>query len=297
MISVLICSANESFLKQVKNNIEQTIGVEYELLSFDNGIEKKGICAVYNILAGQARFPYLCFVHEDILFQTTNWGQVINDVFSQQADTGVIGVAGCKYKSKLFSGWFSGNTALDCAQITHRYSDGDEVISLGSERQKGIEEVVCIDGVFICCRQEIWKQIKFNEDFLRGFHFYDLDFSLQASAVTKVMVTYQIEMLHITTGGDFGNNWVTTAIDYHECYRENLPNVKLVAYSAGMEIDISRTWLDVLKKYKISWKNRVRWVTMQRLYHHPSLYYPVVKFLFYKSLGLARVHKLIKRTR
>ena len=76
MISVLICSADNSLLNQVKANIEQTIGVEHEILFFDN-LEKKGICEVYNSLAAQAKFSYLCFVHEDILFQTLNWGLLL----------------------------------------------------------------------------------------------------------------------------------------------------------------------------------------------------------------------------
>ncbi len=212
MISVLICSADNSLLNQVKRNIEQTIGVEHEILFFDN-VEKKGICEVYNALASRAKFSYLCFVHEDVLFQTPNWGIVIGDIFSQSPAIGAVGVAGSKYKSKCFSGWYSGMQAFDCANILHRYSYGDEPIYLQPNKGNILEDVVCLDGVFICSRKEIWQQLKFNETNVKGFHFYDIDFSLRASGICRIAVSYNINMVHITKGGDFGDSWVKEAIN------------------------------------------------------------------------------------
>ncbi|MFI5186096.1 MAG: glycosyltransferase [Chitinophagales bacterium] len=297
MISVLICSANNFFLDQIRNNIAQTIGVEHEILYFDNSKEKKGICAVYNFLASKARFPNLCFVHEDILFATTDWGVIIRDIFSENDDIGVIGIAGSKYKSKLFSGWFSGVKEFDCANIAHQYSYGNELIYLKPGKEKLTEEVVCIDGVFICCRRRIWEQLNYNEEELPGFHFYDIDFSLKASEVCTVCVAYAIDITHITKGGDFGNNWVETAIRFHNLSYDKLPNTKLIAYSAKQEMMIAKTWLDILKKYKISWKNKIKWIKIQRLHFNPVLYYSIAKFLFYRPFGLRLIHKLFRKIR
>jgi len=297
MISVLICSANDFYLRQIRDNIEQTIGVEHEVLSFDNSKERRGICAVYNLLAAKAKFPYLCFVHEDIVFETTDWGVIINEIFSQRTDIGVIGVAGSKYKSKLFSGWFSGIHKFDCANITHQYSYGSELIYLHPDKQRFIEDVVCVDGVFICCRQSIWEKLKFNEDQLHGFHFYDIDFSINASMLCTVAVTYLIRIVHITRGGDFGNSWVEAAIEYHSLARNKLPYTKLISYSVPDELKISSTWLDILKNYKISWKNKIKWITIQRLHYSPVLYYSMAKFLFYTPFGLKHMHKLFRKVR
>jgi len=295
MISVLICSADNSLLDQVKRNIQQTIGVEHEILFFDNK-EKKGICEVYNYLAVRAKFAHLCFVHEDVLFQTANWGLVIGDIFSDPA-VGAIGVAGSKYKSKSFSGWYSGIEGLDCANILHRYSYGDESIHLQPNKEKMLEEVVSLDGVFICCRKEIWQQLKFNETDLKGFHFYDIDFSLRASAICSLAVTYKINIIHITTGGDFGDNWVRTAIGYHLRSGKLLPVTKLISQSSSIEEKISSTWLDFLKKYRISWKNKLRWIRMQKLHYKPALYYPIARFLFYGPAGIEKFHKLFKKAK
>ena len=61
MLSLIICSINPVYLQQVKENIDSTIGVQYELLIWDNRETQKGICEVYNKMALQATFPYLCF--------------------------------------------------------------------------------------------------------------------------------------------------------------------------------------------------------------------------------------------
>jgi len=296
MISVLICSADNSLLNQVRENIEQTIGVEYEILYFNN-LEGKGICEVYNYLASRARFSYLCFVHEDVLFQTANWGLKIEDIFYRDPAIGVVGVAGSKYKSKNFSGWYSGIQSLDCANILHRNKYGDESIYLQPNKEKMLEEVVSLDGVFICCRKEIWAQSKFNEADLKGFHFYDIDFSVRASGICRLAVTYDINIFHITTGGDFGNNWVETAIEYHLRAGKLLPVTKLISQSGSIEEKISSTWLDFLKKYRISWKNKWRWIRMQNLHHKPVLFYPIARFLFYGPASGEKFHKLFKKAK
>ncbi len=66
MISIIICSVNQNYLKDVAENISNSIGVEYELLVWDNREAKKGLCEVYNMMAAKARYDYLCFLHEDI---------------------------------------------------------------------------------------------------------------------------------------------------------------------------------------------------------------------------------------
>jgi hypothetical protein len=297
MISVLICSADNFLLEQIKSNIQRTIGIEHEILYIDNSIERKGICAVYNSLASRAKFPYLCFVHEDILFETNDWGAIIKDIFAKQDSVGVIGVAGSKYKSKALSGWFTGVKEFDCANIIHKYSYGDELICLKPHEDSLIEEAVCIDGVFICCKRSVWAQLKFDEQQLPGFHFYDVDFSMRASRHSTVIVTYQIQIVHITKGGDFGDRWVETAIRYHFNCAGKLPATKLFNYSAKAEMKISKTWLDILKNHSLSWTNRLRWIRIQKMQFEPALYYSVAKFLFYKPLGLNQIHKLFRKVK
>ena len=94
MMSVVICSVNKNLALQVKRNIDQTIGVEWQLILLDNGVLKKSITEVYNLGAAQAKFDTLCFVHEDVLFRTKDWGRRIIDYFDHDKDLSLVGVAG-----------------------------------------------------------------------------------------------------------------------------------------------------------------------------------------------------------
>ena len=295
MISIVICSINQHFLSQVKENISSTIGVEYELLIWDNLQDSKGICEVYNTMAKQARFEYICFLHEDILFETMNWGHKISSIFLNQPDIGVIGVAGSKYKSGYLSGWYSGVKELDCANIVHRYSWGDEHVLLTPCPDSDLEEVVCIDGVFICCRKKIWEQVGFDQEHLNGFHFYDIDFSTKAASLCKVAVSFDVLITHITKGGDFGDSWVKIAMDYHKLQEKKLPVYINGQASLGVDKQIIKSWLDVLKNYRISWGNKFKWLFIQKLFLKPRLYYSILKFLLYKPLGLRYIHKSVKQ--
>ena len=293
MISVLVCSVKPSLYQQLARNIEQTIGVGYELLYYDNRESKKGLSEVYNLLARQARFEVLCFVHEDVIFTTNNWGEILLRLFSQR-DIGVVGVAGSKYKSAAFSGWYTGQKEYDCANIVHRFVDHEEKIYLNPDFGTSQQEVVCADGVFICARKEVWEIIKFDEVGLKGFHFYDMDFTLRAAKVCKVVVSYEIDMIHITNGGDFGDKWAEVLFVYHERYKHLLPFTISANIPPKVELRITKVNLDFLKTHAISFKNKIKWIMLQELYRYPGLYYGIVKFFVYRPLHLKVIHNLIR---
>ena len=294
MISVLICSVNKDLLNNVTENIKKTIGVPFEILIFNNQIEKKGICEVYNQLAAEATFDYLCFLHEDVVLKTSNWGREIVELFSKDEKTGLIGIAGSKYKSGYCSGWYTGVKELDCANYFHQYSSGLEHVFLDPSGNKETEEVVCVDGVMICTKKEVWQNILFNDRLLKGFHFYDIDYSLRVAQHYKVIVSYKIDIVHITSGGDYSNNWVTTAILYHREMKSILPFSKYSINRKKIDKRVVITTMDHLKNYKISFRNKMRWIVFQKLYLNPIFYYSILKFMVYQPLGLKRIHANFK---
>lgn len=295
MVSIIICSVNPVDLSRITENIAATVGVEFELLVWDNRISQTGLCEVYNSLAAKAKFDYFIFMHEDIQFTTHEWGRNLLSFFELHPKAGVAGVAGSKYKSALFSGWYTGIKEFDCATIIHRYSYGDEAQLLKPGKELLPEEVVCLDGVFICCKRSVWELTKFDQLNLRGFHFYDIDFTLRTSKLCSLAVVYDIGIIHITKGGDFGNKWVDTAINYH--LRKVVSMPCSCAESSNKNIDkiIAKTWLDVLKNYEVSWRNKWRWISCQKLYSKPYLYYSIAKFIFYRPFGVRRLHKITKQ--
>ncbi|MGN6603999.1 MAG: glycosyltransferase [Ginsengibacter sp.] len=294
MISVLICSVKPHLLKKVSENIRKTIGIPHEILFKDNRIENSGVCKVYNELALKAKYEKLCFIHEDVILKTADWGKKIIELFEEDKSIGLIGLAGCKYKSGYFSGWYSGVREFDCANYFHEYPDGNEHVYLNPKQSGNPQEVVCIDGVFICCTKEAWQQTLFDEKLLKGFHFYDIDFSLRVSKEFKSIVAFDIDLVHITTGGDYSNNWVETAILYHQEKKDFLPFSKISIDSKATDRKVIKTTMDHLKYFKISWRNKFRWIILQKLFLNPSYFYSIAKFLFYEPLGLKKIHTKLK---
>ena len=294
MLSVLVCSINDELLRQVKQNIADTVGVPYELLVWDNKASNDGICNVYNRLANDAQYPLLLFVHEDVTFQTMNWGQKLVQKFGEDDAVGLIGVAGSRYKGKMYSGWYTSKKEMDMFNIIH--TDGKHVNEMHNRPDSSTHyhDAVCIDGVFMMCRKAVWEQIHFDEQLLKGFHFYDIDFSVRAAAVTKVMVVTDVTMVHHTNGGDYGDRWVKEAFVYHAAKAKDLP-VSVGDIPTGFELVLAACWLDWLKDKPVSISNRIEWVLRQQLWKHGSLWYAIAKFMLYRPTGLQYLHRLIKK--
>lgn len=105
MISIIISSFRPNLFSDLIENIKDTIGIdEYEIIKIDNpGI--MGLCDAYNKGAADAKYKYLCFCHEDVLFHTQNWGELIISSFSKNPRIGIVGFAGSVYKTWIPSGW------------------------------------------------------------------------------------------------------------------------------------------------------------------------------------------------
>ncbi len=182
MISVIICSINKGLAQQVQKNIAATIGVVWEFIVIENTVSPKSLTEVYNVGASKAKYDVSLFVHEDVLFQTKNWGEKLLDYFEKDNSLGLIGIAGSKYKSSVPSGWFSGIEALDCCNILHVDSNNQKLpMYFNPVPGTPIQDVVVLDGVLLCCKKNVWQQVKFDEIFLKGFHLYDIDFSFRVA--------------------------------------------------------------------------------------------------------------------
>ena len=288
MITVIVCSVNPALAQQSKENILNTIGVPFEWIGIDNRIDPRGITAVYNEGARRARYDTLVFVHEDVAFQTPNWGKLLLDIFQRHPRVGAVGVAGSSYKSKHLSGWYTGIKELDSCNVTHVDPDkNSEHLFFHPNSDCQLERVVVIDGVFMATRKTVWEKVGFDEQNLKGFHFYDIDFSLRASWVTELMVTLQIDLLHFTTGGDFGDKWVEQALIWHhlEHIRNRLPaSCTTSSIPASTASRIARTWFSFLMKKKINYSNRFIWVFKQGFRNSFQNAFSVGAFLVYPVL-------------
>ena len=215
MISVIICSVSPENLNRTKKNIEDTVGVEHEIIAIDNKEKQWPIAKAYNFGAGIAKYDYLLFVHEDVLFYTEGWGMIIIRKLTEP-DCGVIGFAGSQIKTRAYSGWNSNMIRYEISN--YRYIDDNSCerpYRKGQFENDGYGRVVDIDGLAMFVRKNVWRKYPFDEKILTGFHCYDIDFSLELAKHFKNYVCGVIDVLHLSNGS-FDKNWIDSTILLHE---------------------------------------------------------------------------------
>lgn len=244
MISFIICSIDPEMVKTLSDNIGTTIGCDYEIIVEDNRESPRGICEAYNEGASKARYPYLCFVHEDVLFDGDNWGGAIEQQLKEKK-TGLVGFMGSTYKSKAPSGWnvYSRNNRSHFIQTINgvkRYS---------SEVTGAFSPCEVLDGACMFIRKEVWQENPFDTSACPGFHGYDLDMCIQVYSkgyTNYVCGTCWIE--HFSEGS-FSKDWALTTLYLHQSkWKDTLPFGRINSHVE------SRAYYVFLKNVsKLSW--------------------------------------------
>ncbi len=220
MISIIICSRKSTIPDRLSVNIAETIGCYYELVVIDNSENKFSIFEAYNMGIQRSKGNCLCFVHDDILFHTVGWGNVIESVFLSDDKTGVIGVAGARSKTEIPSLWWLCPKSDKVVNIIQHTPDGEvKRWEEGFEENKRVQ-VAVVDGVFMAVKRD--DAIRFNEA-IPGFHNYDLSICFEyKKAGYKVMVTNEILIEHFSLG-NINSEWFESAYCTHKIYKRTLP--------------------------------------------------------------------------
>lgn len=248
MISIIISSINEVLLENVKINVAETIGLEHEIIAIDNSKGEKGICEVYNLGASLAKYDILCFMHEDIEIKTEHWGAIVAEIFNKQKP-GLLGIAGSTYKSATPSGWFppaefgTKSWRINIEQDS-KYEDRPKQHDYYNPNHESLSEVACVDGVWFCTTKTIALATKFDEKLLKGFHGYDIDFSLNVGQKHKILVTYDILLYHASEG-NFNSDWLREAIKVQHKWDYLLPK----NYNEFSKMEIVELEKKALKKF------------------------------------------------
>lgn len=223
MVSIIVSSYNTKIFDQLDRSIKNTIGIPYELIRIKNpGL--MGICEAYNIGGAMAKFPYLCFAHEDLIFQTEDWGINLIKHFLDNEQLGLIGVAGGVYKPYVLSGWdASWGGKMVKMNINQASKQKKEPILLNSNpHKKTSERVVALDGCFLCTKSSIFSSIKFDQNTFKNYHCYDIDYSLSINESYHVEVVFDILFTHFSIGG-FDKNWLDETVKMHRKWNNKLP--------------------------------------------------------------------------
>jgi hypothetical protein len=172
--------------------------------------------------AQKAKFPYLCFIHEDIIMPTQNWGRDMV-LFAEQTDRcGIIGFAGGRRVKKNFICWWEGQGQeercrfydLAVRELRLKYNNPDNA---------EFAQVITLDGLFLFVRKEIWKNNPFDEDTLKGFHFYDADFSFGISRKYQNYVYLKSDIYHFSEG-NINKAFYEAALIFQKKWKKELPS-------------------------------------------------------------------------
>lgn len=209
MLSIIISSYQPDYYNALEKNIAETCGIEYQIVKIHNP-SLMGICEAYNLGAKEAIYDNLLFIHEDILFSDTDWGNRLVKVL-QEPGCGVVGVAGGNYYSYVPGSWWNrGYSKLYFIQVDQ---DNNECFNNNiSERIKS--EVKSLDGVFLACTRKVYDEVQFDEK-IDGYHGYDLIFSLKAAKKYKNYVTNQVLIKHFSQG-TLSKEWLLNIIKVRE---------------------------------------------------------------------------------
>lgn len=210
MISIIISSYLPTYFSALENNIATTIGVPYEIIKIDNpGL--MGICKAYNKGAEKAKYDYLLFIHEDILFHTNKWGEKLATHLIKPK-TGIIGVAGSSYVPVAPCSW-TVSEKYNFINILQGNKQNTEAYVI-QRTPENINPVYALDGVFLGVTKENFVNSKFDDE-LTGFHGYDLDFTLRMSNKFQNYVVDDILIQHFSPGNR-DKNWLNANIKIKE---------------------------------------------------------------------------------
>jgi len=240
MISIIICSRHTDISEELKVNIQATIGLEYELVIIDNSKNKYSIFQAYNEGVRRAKYPYLCFMHEDILYHTQDWGEKVVEHFKDEK-VGLIGTIGSHFLPKTPSGWYQSKVTSGGGLVSVSKNGKIELERVGDythlKDQLSIE-AVAIDGLWFCTPKSIFSIVYFDEQNFKGFHCYDLDICLQIrKAGFQVRIISDILLDHSTSTGKFPIEWVKNTLLFFNKWEKDLPQVAGINLSS-LEIKI-----------------------------------------------------------
>jgi GT2 family glycosyltransferase len=206
----IVCSMREHD-KEFEEHVKKTIGLkDYELLFYINP-GTHSLTELYNKGLNESKNKYVLFCHNDIKYLKSGWGKRYIEQLENK-DYGIIGHAGTTKLTE--SGRWWDDTHLMVGQVWHQHNDEQSGKTMKWESKYsgnfGYEVIntINLDGLAFCVNKEKIKE-RFDEN-IKGFHFYDLDFTLANHiAGVEIGVIFDNPILHKSIGMT-DEQWETT---------------------------------------------------------------------------------------
>ncbi|MBQ9591388.1 MAG: hypothetical protein IJR32_00935 [Paludibacteraceae bacterium] len=233
MISIIICSRKADISDELKTNIATTIGCEYELCVIDNSSNEYNIFTAYNEGVLRAKGDVLCFMHEDIVFHSSEWGSVVSEIYKREKKLGVIGVIGGQFLPKTPTSYWEGGCGLGqiiqgiTKQGQYRtFLNGRKIETL--DATYALVDVVAVDGLWMCAPRWLFEEgiIRWDCDTFDNFHCYDMDICIQTiQAGYRVAVVGGVVIEH-QSYGNTDTNYCKQSQKLFDKWKDELPLVR-----------------------------------------------------------------------
>jgi glycosyltransferase involved in cell wall biosynthesis len=225
---------NEELINYYRKSCGGAKGIEV-IEKVNNG--EKSLTQVYNEILKEAKNDIIVFCHDDLEFDTKNWGEKIIKIFNKNPEYGIIGIAGT---TDLIDGrWWTMKESMT-GIVSHKHEGKKWTNTYSPDQGNKLKEVVVLDGLFFVVDR---KKIKsnFDEEF-NGFHFYEIPFCLQNYLEgVKLGVTTQVRVTHMSIG-QTNQQWEDNKIKFEDKYGSHLP-IRLSnnrTLDERLEFDISK---------------------------------------------------------
>lgn len=223
MISVIVCTRNDSIPQELAENILNTISVGFELIPVINSDNRYSIFEAYNEGIRKSTKPYLVFIHDDVKFKSEGWGQKIIGHL-ETPGAGICGLAGRDYLTKVPAFPSNKLSASNIIQSDKTGRKPEKHRLIPSDNKEVRRQVVFLDGVMLCMKKELTQKISFDES-IGGFHGYDYDICMQAFAAGyDNYVMYDIMLEHFSRG-NLDKVYLENLIKVFRKWQDHLPMI------------------------------------------------------------------------
>jgi GT2 family glycosyltransferase len=216
MITVVYCT-RENYPSHTEH-IKKTSGLkDIEVIEYIN--KGESLTKFYNKGLKESKYDIVVFCHDDIIFDSKNWGKKLINHFNS-TDYGILGVAGTTNLPESGMWWEDNTKMMGQVRHTHegRYWDSKYCSNFGEQ----ILESVIVDGLFFVVNKNKIVE-SFDENF-NGFHFYEIDFCFNNHLNgVKVGVMSNIRITHKSIGMT-NQEWDNNRKQFIEKYKQKLPH-------------------------------------------------------------------------
>lgn len=193
---------------------------------------EKNLSQVYNEIISESENDIVVLCHDDIYFDTNNWGQKLKKLFDRNSDFAILGVAGSTNLPKSGMWWEDRSKMWG---IVNHENDGKKWESRYSDSlQNNIKEVILVDGLFTAINKTKIK--KEYDESVPGFHMYDVNFCYRNFLEgVKIGVITNIRITHKSIGMT-NEQWEKNRQLFSEKYSNQLPSK--IGYLPNEELNV-----------------------------------------------------------